>query len=124
MKHFGKEWESLKIVLPSALAVLTALPAILAGVVGHQAGMLVSILLLLVVNPCFFAFLGMHGAKKGSDIGVKAIVFSVAAFALGAVAGLGMELGFVARYAAAYAVLGFSTMGIVRSAKRKKKSRR
>lgn len=96
----------------AALTVLLALPVVLVFIAGHEAGMLVSIFLLLVVDPFFFAFMGMYGAKKGAAAGCKGIAVSALAFVLGALLGLQMGLGFVVRYVAAYCVIAFAAMGI------------
>lgn len=112
MKRFWEELESMAAMLIAACAVLVMLPGILVAAVGHQAGLLVSVMLLLVVDPFSFIFLGMYGAKKGLQAGVKGIIFSGAAFAFGALAALQMGGEFIGKYMAAYMLIGFAAMGI------------
>ena len=124
MKNIRKLTAGFGAAALAALVVLLVLPVVLALITGHEAGMLVSIFLLLVVNPFFFAFMGMYGAKKGFGVGGKGILFSAPAFALGALLGLHMSVDFVVKYTAAYCLIGFAAMGItalVLAVKRKKK---
>ena len=121
MKKFWEELEAMGAMLIAACVVLLMLPGALVAVVGHEAGMLVSVMLLLVVNPFFFIFLGMFGAKKGIQAGIKGIIFSGAAFAFGAMAALQMGGEFIGKYMAAYMVIGFAAMGITLLRKKIKK---
>ena len=108
----------------AALVVLLALPVVLTLIVGHDAGLLVSIFLLLVVNPFFFAFVGMYGAKKNLETGCKGIALSALAFVLGASLGLQMSVDFVVKYTAAYCGIGCAAICVtmlVLLVKRKKK---
>ncbi|MBQ2995663.1 MAG: hypothetical protein IJE22_00310 [Oscillibacter sp.] len=120
MKKFWEELEAIGAMLIAACSVLVMIPGIMVAVVGHEAGMLVSILLLLAVNPFFFMFLGMYGAKKGLQAGIKGIIFSGAAFAFGALAALQMSGEFIEKYTAVYMVIGFAAMGITLLIRRKK----
>ena len=124
MKNMRKLTAGFGAAALAALAVLLVLPVVLVLITGHEAGMLVSIFLLLVVDPFFFAFMGMYGAKKGAAAGWKGVAVSVAAFVLGALLGLQMGFDFVVKYAAAYCLIAFTAMGItalVLAVKRKKK---
>ena len=124
MKNMRKLTAGFGAAALAALVVLLVLPIVLVLITGHEAGMLVSIFLLLVVDAFFFAFMGMYGAKKGAAAGWKGIAVSVAAFALGALLGLQMGFDFVVKYAAAYCLIAFAAMGItalVLAVKRKKK---
>lgn len=121
MKKFWEELEGMGAMLIAACAVLVMLPGALVAVAGYEAGMLVSVMLLLAVNPFFFIFLGMFGAKKGIRAAAKGIIFSGAAFAFGAMAALRMGGEFIGRYMAAYMAIGFAAMGVTLLRKKIKK---
>ena len=120
MKKNGLGMQGLEGVVLAGLVVLLALPVILARIVDPSAGMMVSIFLLLIADPCFFAYLGLYGANNGTDAGVKSVVISAVLFAVGALVGLQMSMDFVVKYAGAYTVLALSAMGTIRIAKGKK----
>ena len=113
-------WKEAGIAAVITLAVLTVLPCVLVSAVGSAGGMLVSVMLLLGVNPFFFLYLGMYGTKKRPGIAAGLILFAAAAFALGALAGFGMGADFVAVYAATYVLLAFAALGVTALVRRKK----
>lgn len=113
-------WKEAGIAAVITLMLLAVLPCVLVSLAGSAGGMLVSVMLLLAVNPFFFLYLGMYGAKKRPGTGAGLILFAAVAFALGALLGFGMGLDFVAVYAAAYVLLGFAALGVTTLVRRKK----
>ena len=120
MKKLTQGLEELGVMLLAAFAVLVMVPAIIVGIAGHNAGLLVSILLLLVVNPAFFAFLGMYAGKK-DFAAVKGMVLAGGAFLFGAGLALKMTSDFALRYMAVYLAIGFIAMGLTALSRKKKK---
>lgn len=123
MKKLTEGLEALGAMILAAFIVLVMLPAIIVGVTGHDAGLLVSILLLFAVDPAFFAFLGMYAGKQDFDAGSRGIVLAGGAFALGAALALKMSGDFVMRYMGAYLVIAFIAMGLTALGQWKKKQK-
>ena len=121
LKKLTQGLEELGVMLLAAFAVLVMVPTIIVGIAGHNAGLLVSILLLLVVNPAFFAFLGMYAGKKDFAAAVKGMVLAGGTFLFGAGLALKMTSDFALRYMAVYLAIGFIAMGLTALSRKKKK---
>ena len=107
----------------AGIIVLVMLPALIVGVAGHHAGLLISLLLLFAVDPVFFVLLGIHAGKWSFNSGSKAIVLCGGAFLLG-VGILGMDSDAALRYMAVYLVIAFVAMGLTALKERQKSQQR
>lgn len=126
MKKMTEQFQDDFLVVGAAIVVMVLLPGVIVGVAGSDAGLLISIFLLFVVNPMFFILSGAYLGKKAETpeevvSAIRPLVLSGGAFLFGSALLLKMGFDFAVRYMAAYLLIGLVAAGVAALSKRKKK---